>query len=106
MTPMLEKKIEKIVCDYAKRLGILVYKFSSPGHAAVPDRLFINERGHVMFIEFKRTGMKPTIPQLREHDKLRKSNVNVQVVDNVESGKCLIDDFVVFGEMVNEQPNT
>ena len=38
---MLEKQIERKVCDYAKNKGLLAYKFTSPARAAVPDRLFI-----------------------------------------------------------------
>ena len=37
---MLEKDIEKAVCDYAKSKGVLTYKFSSPNHVGVPDRIF------------------------------------------------------------------
>ena len=36
---MLEKQIEAKVCEYAKTKGVLVYKFTSPARAAVPDRL-------------------------------------------------------------------
>ena len=49
---MLEKDIEKKVCDEAKKLGWLTYKFSSPAHRGVPDRIFIKD-GEVVFIEFK-----------------------------------------------------
>jgi hypothetical protein len=56
---MLEKQIEKKVCDYAKERGMLVYKFTSPNRMAVPDRLFICPDGRVFFIEFKREGQSP-----------------------------------------------
>ena len=88
---MLEKKIESIVCDYAKSKGVLAYKFTSPARSAVPDRLFINPNGKVWFCEFKREGQKPTIPQTREHARLRQQNVEVYVIDNVEDGKGMID---------------
>lgn len=88
---MLEKDIEKRVCDYAKAKGFLVYKFVSPGHAFVPDRMFIRQDGMVFFIEFKREGMKATSGQEREHERLRTQNVKVYVVDDVELGKLRID---------------
>jgi hypothetical protein len=91
---MLEKQIESKVCDYAKQRGLLVYKFTSPARAAVPDRLFILPNGRMFFCEFKREGQKPTIPQEREHNRLRGHKVNVFVVDNVQAGVRMIDEMV------------
>lgn len=88
---MLEKQIEQRVCDYAKGKGWLVYKFTSPNRAAVPDRLFIAPGGRVIFIEFKREGQKPTAPQAREHERLRAQGVQVYVIDNVVDGKAVVD---------------
>lgn len=88
---MLEKDIEKKVCDYAKEMGFLVYKFSSPGHAAVPDRLFVMPGGRVFFIEFKAPGKKATTPQSREHARLIGQGADCYVVDGVDYGKRLID---------------
>jgi len=88
---MLEKQIEKAVCDYAKSKGILCYKFVSPGHAGVPDRMFITPTGNVFFIEFKRLGCVPTPLQWREIERLKSQGVDVYVVDNVKRGELLID---------------
>ena len=88
---MLEKQIESKVCDYAKTKNVLVYKFTSPARAAVPDRLFIAPDGRMWFCEFKREGQKPTPAQEREHAKLRAQKVNVFVIDNVEDGKAMIN---------------
>lgn len=88
---MLEKQIEKVVCEYAKSLGILTYKFTSPGRAAVPDRLFISPTGKIMFIEFKREGQKPTPAQAREHERLRGHGCMVFVIDSVVTGKLIAD---------------
>jgi hypothetical protein len=87
---VLEKQIEAKVCDYAKTKGMMVYKFTSPARAAVPDRLFILN-GRVFFIEFKREGQKATAAQEREHHRLRQQAINVFVVDNVDDGKECID---------------
>ena len=91
---MLEKDIEAKVCEYAKQQNVLVYKFTSPARAAVPDRLFIRPDGHVWFCEFKREGQKPTPVQEREHHRLRQHKVSVFVIDNVEEGKTMIDTMV------------
>lgn len=88
---MLEKHIEAKVCDYAKQRGLLVYKFTSPARAAVPDRLFILPGGRMFFCEFKRGGQKPTIPQEREHKRLRAYDVPVFVIDNVDDGLRMVD---------------
>ena len=92
---MLEKQIEAKVCDYAKERGLLVYKFTSPARMAVPDRMFIRPDGKVFFIEFKREGMRPTPAQDREHLRLRSYCVQVYVVDDVTTGKWVIDTFGV-----------
>ncbi len=88
---MLEKHIEAKVCDYAKQRGLLVYKFTSPARAAVPDRLFILPSGRMFFCEFKREGQKPTPPQEREHKRLRQHKVSVFVIDNVDDGLRTVD---------------
>lgn len=88
---MLEKQIESKVCEYAKTKNVLVYKFTSPARAAVPDRMFVRPDGVIFFIEFKRGGQKPTDAQEREHDRLRRHKVNVFVVDNIDDGKMVID---------------
>jgi len=88
---MLEKQIESAVCRYARDNGFLAYKFTSPSRAAVPDRLFISPNGQFFFIEFKRTGQKPTPAQDREHTRLRAQNVKVYVIDTIMDGKELVD---------------
>jgi len=87
----LEKVIEKKVCDYAKTKQMLVYKFTSPGYASVPDRLFFTNDGQVFLIEFKRKGKKPTVKQSREIARLISNQVPVFIVDEIEQGKRLID---------------
>ena len=91
---MLEKHIEAKVCDYAKQRGLLVYKFTSPARAAVPDRLFILPGGRMFFCEFKREGQKPTPAQEREHKRLRAYGVSVWVIDNVDDGLSMIDEML------------
>jgi hypothetical protein len=93
---MLEKQIEAKVCDYARERGLLVYKFTSPNRAAVPDRLFVLPNGKMFFCEFKREGEKPTPAQEREHHRLRQHKVSVWVIDNVIDGKEMVD-FMVLG---------
>lgn len=87
----LEKDIEKKVCDYAKSLSCLCYKFTSPSQRSVPDRLFIGPNGRVWFIEFKRLGGQPTPAQEVEIRKIQDHEVPVWIADNVEQGKKFVD---------------
>ena len=88
---MLEREIEKKVCDYAKSKGMLHYKFSSPAHLGVPDRIFFAPAGRVFLIEFKREGGKPTPSQEREAARIGMMSIDVYLIDNVEEGKAVVD---------------
>jgi hypothetical protein len=88
---VLEKHIEKGINRYAKKVGVLTYKFTSPAHRGVPDRLFIAPGGKVGFLEIKRPGGKPTNLQLHELQKLRNHGVIAEWADTIEKGKQFID---------------
>lgn len=88
---MLEKQIEAAVCKYAKENGFLQYKFSSPAHFGVPDRIFFGDLNLVFLIEFKRKGGKATPAQEREAMRLKAFAHRVYLVDSVEFGKEVID---------------
>ncbi len=95
---MLEKDIERKVCAHAKKIGMEVYKFSSPARAAVPDRMFLYKK-YVFFIEFKATGKKPTAQQVREHNRMSEQGVDVFIVDNVNNGKFIIDTAAEYADL-------
>lgn len=72
------------------------YKFTSPGHRSVPDRIIVfrqpdppieRVRGHVFLVELKRRGRKPTPKQWGEINFWRMMGVRVYVCDTKES--CL-----------------
>ena len=89
---MKEADIEQRVCYYAKtRYGMLTDKFTSPNRRSVPDRLFCLCGGRTFFIEFKSPGKKPTAQQHRDHERRRALGHHVYVVDDVETGKQIID---------------
>lgn len=97
---MLEREIEAAVCKYAKDKGFLVYKFSSPNHAGVPDRMFIAPHQRAFWIEFKREGGKLTPLQERECDKIANCNFEVYTCDSVEQGKAIVDEQASIAAMV------
>jgi hypothetical protein len=102
---MSESEIEKAVCDYARKRGCYVRKFSTPSHRGVPDQLFItpskeyyvaeehrcNTLGQVFFIEFKAPGCKPTALQRRELALLNDHHGRIAFwCDSVEKGKEIV----------------
>ena len=94
---MIEKEIEKSVCDYATKVGVLNYKFSSPNHVGVPDRIFFPGAGEVFMIEFKKTGGKTTAMQEREAKRLNIRGVPVFLIDTVGDGRLLISFILNYG---------
>lgn len=97
---MLEKQIERRVCEHAHARGLTAYKFTSPARAAVPDRIFLAPvpeflrpvlAQYIRFVELKRTGAKPTAAQEREHTRLRALGFTVDVADSVDRGKQIVE---------------
>ena len=82
---MPEKQIENKVVIWARKHNWLVYKFTSPNHRSVPDRLFISPTGAVIFIEFKQKGNMPTALQERELGLLRGHGVVATWSDDADS---------------------
>lgn len=77
---MRERLVEKHLVDKTHDLGGEAYKFVSPNHRNVPDRLVllpVNKRHraivarYVKFVEVKATGKKPSVMQRREIERLR-----------------------------------
>jgi len=99
MTPPLEKEIEKKVCDYAKKRGCIVRKFTSPAHRSVHDRIIVAPGGVVGFLELKRPGQKPTPLQAHEIKLFADQGCNSGWVDNVESGKRFVDNLIKQGQV-------
>lgn len=89
---MLESKIEKKVCDFAKSLGYLTPKFNSMQFSGVPDRIFISPFGSITFIEFKSTKGVLTPLQISIHKEFLARGVKVHVINSVEDGKQLVLD--------------
>lgn len=104
-TGPLEKDIENKVVTYAKKLGCLAYKFTSPSQRSVPDRLFFTPTGRPFFIEFKRMGNELTAAQRVEGEKIGKKNVLVFTCNEVCCGKELVDRMITpEKEKDNEKP--
>lgn len=81
-----EKRLEGHAIRAAKAAGWLAYKFVSPGHTGVPDRIFVSPGGAVVFVEFKSPTGKGKLSAMQEHHikTLREHNAIVHVIDNME----------------------
>jgi len=87
-----ETTLEEKVCDYAeKTYGMLAWKFTSPGLRGVPDRIFVNREGLVVFIEFKKPGEMPDAQQARRIEELIERGAYVCGIWDYDEGKALID---------------
>ena len=77
---MLEKDIERKLCEGVKRLGGYAYKFTSPSNVGVPDRLVIMPGGKISFAELKTDTGRLSVMQEYQIKKLRALGCNVKVV--------------------------
>ena len=89
---MLENEIETKIVKYAKSQNVLSFKMNSVTSKGLPDRMFISKTS-IFFIEFKRLGAKPTKLQSYMMSELKDYNCKVYVVDDVEQGKRIIDEY-------------
>jgi len=89
---MRESTLEAKIVKYCRENGILTYKFSSPSHRGVPDRVMM-EDGKVMFLEVKAPGKTPSALQLHEIEKIRKSGVVAVWVDNYLGAELMLKIF-------------
>ena len=55
---MLEKQIERYLVDRVKSLGGRAYKFTSPAHRGVADRIVCLPNGQTWFVEVKTEGWR------------------------------------------------
>lgn len=76
-----EGEIEDYMRKQAKKYDFLYYKFVSPSHNGVPDRILIGH-GKTVFVELKRPGETPRKLQQEVHKEMRKHGAIVYVIDN------------------------
>jgi len=49
-----ETELEKACCLIARQYGLAAVKIEKVGHVGIPDRLFVQQGGKILFVEFKR----------------------------------------------------
>ena len=89
---MLEKEIERRMCEMIRKRGGLTYKFTIPGSPGVPDRLIITPAGIVWFVELKtETGRLAKIQRYQKGE-LEKRGANVRVIRGWDAAKEFVND--------------
>lgn len=87
---MLEKELERKLVKRMEQAGCMALKFTSPGHAGVPDRLLLFPGGLVVFVELKREGAKPRPLQRYTMDKLAKMGFRCLVISTEAEIELLV----------------
>ena len=94
---MLEKEIERRLCEMVRRRGGISYKFISPNNPGVPDRIVITPSGIVWFVELKtETGRLRNIQKWQKSE-LEKRNANVRVIHGWEAAKEFVEEVLPHG---------
>lgn len=81
---MLERKLEKLLCDSVNATGGFTRKVSFFGHRGAPDRVVFYPN-RIVWVELKAPGKVPTKLQTLEHLALRTVGQTVLVLDSIES---------------------
>lgn len=80
---MKESVVETYLRKRCNENGFLCYKFTSPAHPGVPDRVIMGH-GVVLFVETKAPGKKPRPLQVEVITEMRNHGVIVYVIDTKE----------------------
>ena len=89
---MQEKEIERKLCKRVKDRGGIAFKFVSPGHAGVPDRLVLLPGAHIGFVEVKAPDKQPRKLQAATHRIIRRLGFKVYVLDDPDQIGGILDD--------------
>lgn len=87
---MREATIEQRLVAGVKKAGGKAYKFTSPGHSGVPDRLVLLPGGRVIFVELKTEKGRLSPLQIETHNQLRALGMDVRTL----YGKPYVDGFL------------
>ena len=89
---MIEKTIERMLVDMARKKGGLALKFVSPGFDGVPDRLVLFPGGCVGFVELKSPGKKMRPLQIRRKKQLESLGFKVFCIDGTDQIEEVLDE--------------
>ena len=89
-----EIEIEQYLVKRVKQRRGFVRKVEWPGHRGAPDRIaaWPTRVGGPVFVELKAPGEKPEPHQEREHARMRKAGLEVDVIDSFEGVDALFEE--------------
>lgn len=85
-----EKTLEQYLKQQVESRGGIYYKFTSPGHNGVPDRIIITDQGDVHFVELKAPGKTPRPLQLKELRRIKATGASAVWFDTKEKADRFI----------------
>lgn len=94
---MLEKDIERRMCELIKKYGGLTYKFTSPNNPGVPDRIVISPEGDVWFVELKMLSGRMAKMQEWQKSELEKRGANVRVIHGWDEAREFVREVIPDG---------
>ena len=89
-----ESTVEKYLVRKVKLYGGMAIKLNPIGMIGLPDRLILMPGAKIMFAEVKRPGEKPRAIQIQIHNRLRNLGFRVEVVDNKEQIKEILEEML------------
>lgn len=89
-----EKLIERKLVEAVKARKGLCIKLLCDQFMGLPDRMCLLPNGKIFFVEVKTTGQKPRKIQEYVHKQLRALGFKVEVLDNSENIKQLLNEFI------------
>jgi hypothetical protein len=96
---MLEKEVERRMCEMVRKRGGLTYKFTSQNNPGVPDRIIITPGGGVWFVELKAICGRLAKIQKWQIGELEKRGANVRVVHGWDAAKEFIEEVMPDGRI-------
>ena len=87
---MIESALEAKFVKGIRKAGAVAWKFVSPGHSGVPDRLVLIPGGRVIFVELKTETGSLTALQIETHNQLRDLGFEVRTL----YGKQYVEGFI------------
>ena len=90
-----EKTIEDRLRVGVRKLHGRAYKFISPGHDGVPDRIILLPGARILFVETKAPGKTPTPLQLGQIEYIKALGFRVEVIDNAIDVDILLQELAL-----------
>ena len=90
---MREASLERFAAEQIKKIGGRAFKWVCPGVSGVPDRICIFPGGKIIFVEFKRPGVKDGLSarQKKIGNLLEKLGCNVRRIGDKEEFKKMME---------------